>query len=314
MTAPRLRVAFMGTPDFAVPALQTLIEAGHEIAAVYTRAPKPKGRGHDIQKTPVHLLAEAHGLEVRTPKTLREAQAQAEFAALNLDIAVVAAYGLILPKPVLDAPRAGCVNLHASLLPRWRGAAPIQRAIMAGDTQSGVCLMAMEEGLDTGGVYASGSTPITDQTTGQSLHDALAAIGSRLLREHLVAVATGQLACTPQPEAGVTYAQKIDKAEARIDWSQSAEQIERVLRAFTPWPAREFQVGPETLKLLKARIVPYSGSAAPGTLLDEDFTVACGQNALRLLSVQRPGRGPTEGAACLRGLPEAAIGHSLTPS
>ncbi len=304
----RLRLAFMGTPDFALPALQVLLDGPHEVVAVYTRAPKPKGRGHEVQKTPVHLLAEQHGIEVRTPKTLRDAEEQAKFAALNLDMAIVAAYGLILPKAVLDAPRAGCLNLHASLLPRWRGAAPIQRAIIAGDAQSGVCLMNMEEGLDTGGVYARGAVAITSTTTGQSLHDDLARIGGKLLTAHLDAIAAGTLECIPQPEDGVTYAAKIEKAEARIDWSLPAEEIERKLRAFTPWPACEFSFGAETFKLLKAEVV--SGSGKPGTLLDNRFTVACGNGALRLLKVQRPGKGPVDGDACLRGL-SATIGAPL---
>ncbi len=295
-----LRLAFMGTPDFALPALQKLLNGPHEVVAVYTRAPKPKGRGHEVQKTPIHLLAEQHGIAVHTPKTLRDADEQTKFSALNLDIAIVAAYGLILPKPVLDAPRAGCLNLHASLLPRWRGAAPIQRAIIAGDTESGVCLMAMEEGLDTGGVFARGVVPITETTTGQNLHDALAAIGGELLTQHLDAIAAGTLKAVPQPEAGVTYAQKIEKSEARIDWTQPAEEIARKLRAFTPWPACDFVLGGEVYKLIKAEVV--SGSGTPGTLLDNQFTIACGSGALRLLTVQRPGRGPVDGAACLRGI------------
>lgn len=308
-----LRVAFMGTPDFALPALQALIDMGHQVVAVYTRAPKPKGRGHEVQKTPVHLLAEQHGIEVRTPKTLRDEAEQQKFAALNLDIAIVAAYGLILPKPVLDAPKAGCLNLHASLLPRWRGAAPIQRAIMAGDAESGVCLMDMEEGLDTGGVYARGAVPITATTTGQSLHDALSGIGGELLKAHLADIASGKLACTPQPEEGVTYAQKIEKAEARIDWSLPAIEIERKLRAFTPWPASEFVLNGETLKLLRAELVNASGK--PGELLDDQFTIACGQGALRLLTVQRPGRGPVDGAAFLRGLrPNANTSSLVSPA
>lgn len=294
-----LRLAFMGTPDFALPALQALLDSPHQVVAVYTRAPKPKGRGHEVQLTPVHALAQKHGLEVRTPKTLRDADEQAKFAALSLDLAIVAAYGLILPKAVLEAPRAGCLNLHASLLPRWRGAAPIQRAIMAGDRESGVCLMAMEEGLDTGGVFARAATPITT-TTGQQLHDALAALGGPLLMQHLDAIAAGTLKPVAQPAEGITYAHKIEKAEARIDWALPAAEIERKLRAFTPWPACEFVLNGETVKLLKAELVEASG--VPGTLLDAQFTVACGSGALRLLSVQRPGRGPVDGAACLRGL------------
>lgn len=304
----KLRLAFMGTPDFALPALQALLDSPHEVVTVYTRAPKPKGRGHEVQKTPVHLLADSYGVLVRTPRTLRDADEQAHFASLRLDLAIVAAYGLILPKPVLDAPKMGCLNLHASLLPRWRGAAPIQRAIMAGDTESGVCLMDMEEGLDTGGVYAHGTVPITADTTGQSLHDTLSSLGGELLLAHLDAIAAGELQPVPQPDKGVTYAAKIEKAEARIDWSLPAATIERKLRAFTPWPACEFTFGNEVLKLLKAELV--EGRGAPGTLLDDRFTVACGEGALRLVTVQRPGRGPVEGAACLRGL-QATIGAPL---
>jgi methionyl-tRNA formyltransferase len=303
-----LRLVFMGTPDFAVPALQVLLSSGHEVIAVYTRAPQPKGRGHQVQPSPVHAAAQAAGVAVYTPKTLRDVTEQDKFRALQADLAIVAAYGLILPKPILAAPRAGCVNLHASLLPRWRGAAPIQRAIEAGDRESGICLMAMEEGLDTGGVFAKAIVPISATTTGASLHDALAESGGALLREHLEALAAGQLTCVPQPTAGVTYAKKLEKAESQINWAEPAAVIERRLRAFTPWPGLQFTCAGEQIKLLGADVV--AGCAAPGTLLDGQFTLACGEGALRLSKVQRPGRGPTDGAACLRGL-NISIGTQL---
>ena len=296
-----LRLAFMGTPDFAVPALKALIVSGHEIACVYSRPPKPKGRGHEVQKSPVHEAAEQAGLVVRTPKTLRSDEAAAEFAALNLDLAIVAAYGLILPKSILDAPKLGCLNLHGSLLPRWRGAAPIQRSILAGDSETGICLMAMEEGLDTGGVYARAALPITPGTTASSLHDDLSELAARLLMDNLDAFAAGALSLVPQPSEGVTYAAKLEKAEAQIDWSKPAREIERQVRAFTPWPAAICTIGAEAVKVLKAEVVA-GASGPPGTLLDDHFTIACGQEALRMLTVQRPGRGPVEGAACLRGL------------
>lgn len=295
-----LRLAFMGTPDFAVPALKALLAGPHKVVAVYTREPQPKGRGHEVQKSPVHLVAEAAGIPVHTPRTLKNPEEQARFAALNLDMAVVAAYGLLLPQAILSAPRRGCLNLHGSLLPRWRGAAPIHRAILAGDTQTGICLMDMEAGLDTGGVYASATLPIDGTTTAQSLHDAMAARAATLLTEHLEAIAAGTLPCIPQPADGMTYAAKLEKHEARIDWQRSAAEIDRQIRAFTPWPGAEFILGKETLKVREAKLT--SGSGTPGTILDDNFTVACGQGALQLTKVQRPGRSAVDGAACLRGL------------
>jgi methionyl-tRNA formyltransferase len=307
-----LRLAFMGTPDFSVPALAALIEAGHEIAAVYCQPPRPAGRGQKLTPSPVHAYAEAHGIEVRTPKSLRNAEAQADFAALGLDCAVVVAYGLILPKPILEAPRLGCVNIHASLLPRWRGAAPIQRAIQAGDTESGVTIMRMDEGLDTGPMLLRESLPITPETTGQSLHDALSALGARMIVEALAGLAEGTLKAVPQPEAGVTYAAKLSKEEALLDWSRPAVALERQIRAFDPWPGCFFLHKGERLKVLKAALAKGKGAPGtvlPGTLLDDALTVACGEGALQLLRVQRPGKAVLEAHALLRGyaLPEGTV-------
>ncbi|MCH2395263.1 methionyl-tRNA formyltransferase [Oceanibaculum sp.] len=297
----RLRLAFMGTPDFSVPALKALIDAGHEIAAVYSQPPRPAGRGQKLTPSPVHAYAEAHGIDVRTPKSLRNAEAQAAFAALNLDCAVVVAYGLILPKPILDAPRLGCVNIHASLLPRWRGAAPIQRAIQAGDAESGVSIMQMDEGLDTGPMLLSEAVPITPETTGQSLHDALSGLGGRMIVMALSGLAAGTLKPVAQPEAGVTYAAKLAKDEALLDWTKPAADLERQIRAFDPWPGSFFLHQGERLKVLKAELA--AGSGTPGTVLDEALTVACGAGALRLLRVQRPGKAAMEADALLRGYP-----------
>ena len=307
MSQQPLRIAFMGSPDFAVPALQALLDSPHQVVAVYSQAPKPKGRGHVVQPCPVHALAERHQIPVYTPKTLRTAEAQAAFAALDLDVAVVAAYGLILPQAVLQAPRAGCLNLHGSLLPRWRGAAPIQRAIEAGDTQTGICLMAMDEGLDTGGVYAATALPITPQTTNTSLAAEMAQAGAVLLMQHLDAIVAGALPCQPQPADGMTYAKKIDKAEARINWAEDAAVIERRLRAFTPWPLLECVVGGEVVKVIEAELVTAAPAAPAGTLLAADFTVACGTGALRILKAQRPNRSAMSGIACLQSLSLAPL-------
>ncbi|MDM7944962.1 MAG: methionyl-tRNA formyltransferase [Oceanibaculum nanhaiense] len=296
-----LRLAFMGTPDFSVPALQALIAAGHEIAAVYSQPPRPAGRGQKLTPSPVQAYAQSQGLEVRTPKSLRNAEAQAEFAALGLDCAVVVAYGLILPKPILEAPRLGCVNIHASLLPRWRGAAPIQRAIQAGDVESGVTIMQMDEGLDTGPMLLRNSVPITPDTTGQSLHDALSPLGGRMIVEALAGLAAGTLQAVPQPEAGVTYAAKLTKEEALLDWTRPAAELERQIRAFDPWPGSFFLHQGERLKVLKAELA--EGTGAPGALLDNALAVACGEGALRLLRVQRPGKAAMEAEALLRGYP-----------
>ena len=292
-----MRIVFMGTPDFAVPTLRALAAAGHEIVAVYSQPPRPAGRGKALTPSPVQAAAEALSVSVRTPLTLRDAEAQADFAALDPDVAVVAAYGLILPKAVLAAPRHGCLNVHGSLLPRWRGAAPIQRAILAGDAVTGIGIMQMEAGLDTGPVRLEESVEIGRKTAGE-LTDELAGLGARLMVQVLADLAGHPP--IPQAEAGVTYAAKIDKAEARIDWRQSAAQIERQVRAFNPAPGAFFEHGGERLKLLRAEVV--DGSGAPGAVLDGTLTIACGLgSALRPTLVQRAGRAPMTAAELLRG-------------
>ena len=295
-----LRIAFMGTPDFAVAALRALYEAGHTIVAVYCQPPKPAGRGQQVQKTPVHVAAEALGIEVRTPKSLRDAAEQEKFAALKLDVAVVAAYGLILPQAILSAPAHGCLNIHGSLLPRWRGAAPIQRAMLAGDNETGITIMQMDAGLDTGTMLLKGSVAITEETTAQGLHDALAEMGGRLIVKALEDLAAGKLTPVAQPDEGATYAKKLSREEGKIDWAMPAREIARQMRALNPWPGCFFTLSGETVKLLAARVVDRAGEA--GVLLDEDFTVGCGEQALRLESVQRPGKKATDGASLLRGL------------
>ncbi|MEJ0061961.1 MAG: methionyl-tRNA formyltransferase [Alphaproteobacteria bacterium] len=290
----------MGTPDFAIPALRALHEAGHAIAAVYSQPPKPSGRGHHIHKSPVHLYAEAQGIPVLTPRSLRGTQEQDEFARLGIDCAVVAAYGLILPQPMLDAPRLGCVNIHASLLPRWRGAAPIHRAILAGDSESGITIMKMDAGLDTGAMLSHRALPIAPAMTAGALHDALAILGAALIAETLPLYAAGKITPEPQPESGVTYAAKLKKEEGAVDWSQPADAIERQIRGFQPWPGTWFKLGDENIKLLAAEIMPDM-HAAPGTLLG-DAAVACGKDALRLITVQRPGKAPVSGADFINGL------------
>jgi methionyl-tRNA formyltransferase len=296
-----LRLIFMGTPDFAVPALDAIVAAGHRIAAVYTRAPRPAGRGQAERPSPVHARALALGLPVRMPATLRDPAVQAEFAATGADAAVVVAYGLILPQPVLDAPRHGCLNIHASLLPRWRGAAPIQRAIMAGDAETGVSIMRMEAGLDTGPVALAEAVPIGPGDTAGDLHDRLAALGARLVVEALARLP--DLAFLPQPEAGATYAAKIDKAEARVDWTRPAPEVDRLIRGLSPFPGAWTEIGGERVKLLASRLA--DGQGAPGEVLDAAPTVACGTGAVRLLRLQRAGRGAQEAEAFLRGFPLA---------
>lgn len=280
-----MRVVFMGTPDFSVPTLHALHEAGHEVVAVYSQPPRPAGRGKQLQPSPVQRAAEALGIEVRHPLGLRDLDAQAEFLALEPEVAVVVSYGLILPQPILEAPAMGCLNVHASLLPRWRGAAPIQRAILAGDHVTGVTIMRMERGLDTGPMLAAARVPVEDKTSGE-LHAELAEIGARLMVETLAQI--DQLKPEPQTDLGATYAAKIDKAESRIDWTKPAELIEREVRAFAPFPGSWFELDGERIKVLKARVIGVNG--APGTVLDEELTVACGDAAIRPLTVQRAGK------------------------
>lgn len=288
-----MRLAFMGTPDFARIALDAIVDAGHAIAAVYTQPPRPANRGR-LTPSPVQVRAEELGLDVRTPLSLKTAEAQADFAALDIDAAVVAAYGLILPKPVLAAPRFGCINIHASLLPRWRGAAPVQRAILAGDAETGVTIMQMEAGLDTGPMLAVDRMPIADETAGE-LTLALAEMGARLLVETLPRL---PLAAVPQPDDGVTYAHKIDKAEARIDWALPALSIARLVRAMQPAPGAWFALGEERVKLIAA--TDEDGGGPPGTLIDETL-VATGEGALRLIAVQPAGKPRMAAADWARG-------------
>jgi len=290
----------MGTPAFAVPTLEALHEAGHDIVAVYTRPPRPAGRGKQLQRSPVHQAADALGIEVRHPETLRDMEAHADFLALEPDVAVVVAYGLMLPQPILQGPKHGCFNVHASLLPRWRGAAPIQRAILAGDHVTGVTIMRMERGLDTGPMLASARVPIEDKTSGE-LHAELAEIGARLMVETLAQI--DQLKPEPQADLGATYAAKIDKAETRIDWSKPAELIEREVRAFAPFPGAWLELGGERIKLHKARVI--GGNGAPGTVLDDAFTIACGDAAIRPLVLQRAGKPAMTTEEFLRGRPVA---------
>jgi methionyl-tRNA formyltransferase len=291
-----MRVVFMGTPEFAVPTLDALVAAGHEVAAVYSQPPRPAGRGKKLQPGPVHIAAERHGLAVFTPVSLKGADEQAAFAAHRADVAVVAAYGLILPQAILSAPAQGCLNVHGSLLPRWRGAAPVQRAILAGDVHTGITIMQMERGLDTGPMLATVATPVAGKTAGD-LTAELAALGADLMARVLADLP----AFTPdvQPEAGVTYAAKIDKAESRLDFTLPAEQIERQVRAFAPAPGAFFELEGERFRVLAAEVV--EGAGAPGTVLDEALTIACGQGALRPLTVQRAGRPAMDTAALLRG-------------
>ncbi|WP_109466073.1 methionyl-tRNA formyltransferase [Albibacillus kandeliae] len=296
-----MRIIFMGTPDFSVPVLDALVQAGHEIAAVYCQPPRPAGRGKKDRPSPVQARAEALGLPVRHPVSLKSPEEQQAFAALGADVAVVVAYGLILPQAILDAPAQGCLNIHASLLPRWRGAAPIHRAIMAGDARTGVCIMQMEAGLDTGPVLLSDATPIGVAETTDQLHDRLSAMGAALIVEALAKLPT--LTPEPQPEEGVTYAAKIDKAEARVDWSQPAEAVDRLIRGLSPFPGAWCEIGGERVKLLHSE--PAEGQGAPGDVLDDALTVACGSGAVRLTRLQRAGKAAQDSQTFLRGWPVA---------
>ena len=293
----------MGTPAFALPTFAALIDAGHEIPCAYCQPPRPAGRGQQPRPAPVAAFAGRHGIEVRSPISLKDAAEQARFAALAADIAVVVAYGLILPEAVFAAPRLGSVNLHASLLPRWRGAAPIQRAILAGDRETGVTIMQLEAGLDTGPILLQSRQPIAADATAGSLHDDLARLGAPLLVRAVAGLADAALTARPQPAAGVSYADKIDKREARIDWHRPAAELDRLVRGLNPAPGAWFAIDGERIKLHQAEVIEAPGvrRAAPGTVLDDRPTIACGVGALRLLRLQRPGRAAMDATAWLRG-------------
>lgn len=308
-----LRIIFMGTPDFSVPVLKSLIKAGHDIVCVYSQPPRPAGRGQKERLSPVHGFADAQGLQVRNPKSFNYHDCQAEFAALNADVAVVVAYGLILPKAVLDAPKLGCINIHASLLPRWRGAAPLQRAIQAGDKKSGVTIMQMDVGLDTGDVLSVRGIEFEADITASQLHDRLSAMGADLIVSTLDDLVLGKVTPTPQPEEGVTYASKLEKSEGRIDWSQSALTIDRLIRAFTPWPGVWFEHSGERFKVFAADVLDQSANDAPGTLVGDQLQVACGEGVVQITELQRPGKKRAAVADVLRGYP-IAVGTCLNVS
>jgi methionyl-tRNA formyltransferase len=299
-----MKIIFMGTPDFAVPSLNALVETGHDVCAVYAQPPRPAGRKMTLTPTPVHQRAVDLGIEVRTPVSLKSAEAQGEFAALNADLAVVAAYGLILPQAVLDAPRFGCINVHGSILPRWRGAAPVQRAILAGDTETGVTIMQMDAGLDTGDMRALVRTPI-DRKTGPMLMEELAEIGANVLVDVLAQMET--YPPVPQPDSGVTYATKIDKSETHLDFMVSAVQVERQIRAFSPFAW--MSIGDERFRILAAEVLPPQDSSngkAPGVTTDDALTIACNPGAIRVTRIQRAGKGAMTAEELLRGYPIAA--------
>ncbi|MFT6222796.1 MAG: methionyl-tRNA formyltransferase [Paracoccaceae bacterium] len=291
-----MRLVFMGTPEFSVPVLEALVGAGHDIVAVYTQPPRPAGRGKKDRPGPVHLRAQELGLEVRHPSSLKDPTEQAAFRALEAEAAVVVAYGLLLPQAVLDAPVHGCLNIHASLLPRWRGAAPIQRAIMAGDAETGICIMQMEAGLDTGPVLLRAATPIAPLDTSADLHDRLSGMGAAMIVEALAQ--RDSLTPVPQPEDGVSYARKIDKSEARVDWTFPAVEVDRKIRGLSPFPGAWTEIGGQRIKLLRSRIA--AGDAAAGTVL-EGLTIACGTGAVEILEAQRPGKRPMGQAEFLLG-------------
>jgi methionyl-tRNA formyltransferase len=297
MTA--LRLVFMGAADFAVPALDALADAGHDIAAVYTQPPRPAGRGRKERPTPVHLRARELGLEILTPVSLRGAAEQARFVALRSDVAVVVAYGLLLPPAILAAPRLGCLNIHPSLLPRWRGAAPVARAILAGDTETGVSIVKMDEGLDTGPVLAQTRVAMPDRAMTDAFEAELARLGAAMLAETLQAYDAGTIEPMPQDEAGATYAHKFAKQDGAIDWSRSADEIDRQVRALSPWPGAWFTLGEDTVRVLACELA--EGKGAPGTLLVDGFVVACGTGAVELARVQRAGKAAMSGDAFLRG-------------
>ena len=301
MNVQKTRIAFMGTPEFAAHILQSLLKNSYEVVAVYTQPPRPVGRGYKVTPSPVQKIAQAHKIPVFTPSSLKTEEAQTQWQSLNLDIAIVAAYGLILPKAILEAPRWGCVNVHASLLPRWRGAAPIQRAILSGDTETGVTIMRMDEGLDTGDILLMKRTPISNTMTASKLHQILAHLGAESLLSALPLYLSGELQSYPQPQEGITYAEKLSKTEGRLDWTLSASLLERKIRALNPWPGTWFEIGEDRIKVLEALVVPLASPYPPGTIVDDQLTIACGEQALRLLLVQKVGKSPLHVDDFLRG-------------
>lgn len=310
MNVGKPRIAFMGTPDFAAQILKSL-KAAYDIVAVYSQPPRPVGRGYKVSPSPVHKLALSLAIPVFTPRSLKTEEVQSQWKSLNLDLAIVAAYGLILPKPILEAPRWGCLNVHASLLPRWRGAAPIQRAILNGDTHTGVTIMKMDEGLDTGDILLMKEMPISDITTSIQLQESLSHMGAEALMEVLPLYLSGTLQPVPQPQLGITYAEKLSKKEGQLDWSLPASFLERKIRALNPWPGTWFDIGTDRIKVLDARVVPLSSPYTPGTILDDQLTIACSEDALQLLLVQKVGKSPLSVDAFLRGyeLPSRHLSH-----
>lgn len=298
-----MRIVFMGTPEFSVPTLTEIVSAGHDVVAVYTRAPKPAGRGQAERKSPVHEAAESFGIPVFTPRSLKGEDEQAVFASLGADVGVVVAYGLILPKAILDAPEYGCLNLHGSLLPRWRGAAPIQRAVMAGDKQTGIVVMQMDEGLDTGAMGPTEIIPISPTMTAGELHDQMMRVGADLMGRALAALERGSLDFTAQPADGVTYAAKIDKAEARIDFSRSAAEVHNLIRGLSPFPGAwfEMELAGKPVRIKALRSAPTEGASEAGAMLGGELVIACGTGAVRLTQVQREGKGAMDATTFLRG-------------
>lgn len=308
-----MRLAFMGSPDFSNGTLRALIAAGHEVVCVYAQPPRPAGRGQKERLCPVHAEAEKHGIPVRTPKSLKDPEAQQAFHDLKLDVAIVVAYGLILPQAILDAPRLGCLNVHASILPRWRGAAPIQRAILAGDSETGVAIMKMDAGLDTGHVLAEARTSISADETGQTLHDRLAMMGAELMAETLPEYAAGNIEPTPQIEDGVTYASKLEKYEGLLNFNDTVQELDRRVRAFSPWPGTYFEFDGKRIKVMSAEISDTPPNAPPATVLDDCLTIACANGTFRPTRIQRPNKSAMETDLCLRGFPIDA-GTILTGS
>ena len=287
----KLRIAFMGTPEFSVPTLQSLISFGHDIRAVYTQPPRPAGRGKKNKVSPVQSLAELNGLTVKTPHSLKTDEEQEYFEKLGLDAAIVVAYGLILPKTFLEVPRLGCINIHASLLPRWRGAAPIQRAIMAGDTKTGVTIMQMDEQLDTGPIFTASEVEITDQTTSETLHQSMANLGACIINKTLKDINSKNLRAIEQSTSGISYADKLSRDEGYVDWNKSAEEIEKLVRALYPWPGAWTEIDGSRIKIFESKVIPASKQTfPPGTIIDNKLTISCGRNSLRLVRLQKQGK------------------------